>query len=191
MTAETPTPALGFSIVANLGGDRQATVQFYVGRDDEVRAIHLMTDRVMAVLDRQKAKYELKDMREEVITLSGKLDQFRADKEKILKDFGIKLAYLGVQAGTLNEDGDSARNEAYDAHVKTGRTAEFKPVGHVKAQLERIEGGKRQVADEIAKQEAEQVQAVHGVNASIAMHEKALIGFEKQIAEREALLALD
>ncbi|MDE2426663.1 MAG: hypothetical protein KGO96_12225 [Elusimicrobia bacterium] len=64
--SQAAAPALGFSIVANLGDNRQITCQCFVDVTEELPAIHQRIDLVQAVIDRQQAKYQVKDHRAEL-----------------------------------------------------------------------------------------------------------------------------
>lgn len=56
-------PALGFSITSNIHGSAQIVVQAFIERDAEPKAIDDLLDKVMARLDRQSAKYMIKDLK--------------------------------------------------------------------------------------------------------------------------------
>jgi hypothetical protein len=54
MSEAVKAPAIGYSIVANLGGDRQITVQCFVDEGEEDKAVNARFDRVMTFIDRQR-----------------------------------------------------------------------------------------------------------------------------------------
>jgi hypothetical protein len=68
-------PAIGYSIIANLGEKRQMTVQYFVDGDEPLSVIHANVDRTLAVLDRQIARYEIGDLKKELADLQKTLLQ--------------------------------------------------------------------------------------------------------------------
>ena len=105
MPDDTPAgsaPALGFSITANITGSAPIVAQSFVpfeAGDDEINAA---LDKVMKAIDRQQAKYQVKD-------LKRKLEQ----EEIVLKDQVEKVANL--------------QNTAAAEHAQSGRRGEYKP----------------------------------------------------------------
>ncbi len=104
MPDDTPAgsaPALGFSITSNIHDRAQIVAQSFVpfeASDDEVNAA---LDKVMRALDRQAAKYQVKD-------LKRKMEQ----EELILADQISKVADL--------------QNTASAEHAASGRRGDFK-----------------------------------------------------------------
>lgn len=127
MPDETPAasaPALGFSITANIHGSAQIVAQSFVAFDADDATINAALDKVMLAIDRQQAKYQVKDLRR-------KLEQedmaLRAQIEKVA-DF---------------------QNAAAAEHNASGRRGEFKPSKQQEVGLENhrktIEGMKYNV----------------------------------------------
>jgi DNA invertase Pin-like site-specific DNA recombinase len=185
----TTAPAFGYSIVANLGGDRQMTVQCFVAEDEADAEVHAKIDRAFRVVDRQKARYELVDLREELHKVSETLAQFREDKARIDHQIDVKLAQLDVQAATANDDYKERMNEGAAKHAARGRVGDYQPTGAERANLDRITASVAQIAAEKAKIEAERTQHAESVMISIKRHEEACATLSAKIAEREALLA--
>lgn len=181
-------PAIGYSIVANLGGDRQITIQCFVGEDEADDAVNARMDRAFRVVDRQKAKYELVDLRDELIKKQETLAQFHEDKARIDHDIDVKLAMLDVQVGVGNDTLTAMNNDAYEAHVKTGRQGEFRAAGATKANMERVKQGLAQIQEQRDKIVAERNQHHESVMISITRYEAAIAADEAKIAAREALL---
>lgn len=181
-------PALGYSIVANLGGDRQMTVQCFVGEDETDAVVNARMDRAFRVVDRQKARYELVDIREELVKHQDTLAQFLEDKARIDHDMDVRIAHLDVQMNVGNDTYKGLHNEAYEKHTASGRQGSFNPTGATKANLERITQGIEQLKAERDKLVAEKAQANENVSISIRRYEAAIAAAKARIAEREALL---
>lgn len=105
MPEDTPAPAapaLGFSITSNITDRSQIVVQSFVPLDATDDDINKVLDKVMLAVDRQRAKYQIKDFR-------LKLDM----EEASLADQRNKVADL--QNAYLNE------------HTASGRRGDYKP----------------------------------------------------------------
>lgn len=105
MPDDTPAgsaPALGFSITANIHGSAQIVCQSFVPLEATDEQINDTVDKVMKAIDRQQAKYQVKD-------LKRKLEQ----EEIVLKDQVEKVANL--------------QNTAAAEHAQSGRRGEYKP----------------------------------------------------------------
>lgn len=142
-----PATAIGYSILSNLGGDRQMTVQCFVGEDEDIGLINTKIDRVMAVLDRQKAKYDLdkeeKEFEEVALHTRNFLNAIpMAEKAAQAQLETLKAELLGMQ---------DARKEVwdggYEAHRAGKRQGSFAPTGAMKGRIQNMD-------NEIAKKEA-------------------------------------
>ena len=58
----SPASALGYSILANLGDEKQLTVQCFVDSEEPLADIHSKLDKAMAIVDRLKAKNRRVDL---------------------------------------------------------------------------------------------------------------------------------
>ncbi len=114
MPDDTPAgsaPALGFSITANIHGSAQIVAQSFVPFESDDAAINAALDKVMKAIDRQQAKYQVKD-------LKRKLEQ----EEMVLTDQVQKVANL--------------QNTAVAEHAASGRRGEYKPNAQQSAGIE-------------------------------------------------------
>lgn len=186
--APTPAPAIGYSIVSNLGGDRQMTVQCFVGEDEADRVIHAKIDRIFRVVDRQKARYELVDLREERIKTDETLAQFKEDFARVEQEHAKAQAARDVEIVELQKVRGQKHQAGYSAHVATGRQGAYNPKGTVKVDLDRIDAGVQQLVDQKAKAEAEREQHVQSLNVSMERYTKALEALDAKVAARKALL---
>lgn len=186
--APAPAPALGYSVTANLGGDRQLVVQCFVGSDETLSAMHGKFDRAMALIDRQKAKYSIGDLKKERAKLTQELAQGTQDLADVDANFDKAQAGLDIQAGELNRQSEAIFNDAYEKFGGSGRQGVFKPTGHAKANLERIDAAAGQVRDLKAKNEAERAQHRQGFLASQQVRQVRVGLLNDEIAELEALI---
>ena len=97
MNDAKPASAIGYSVVINLDGNRQVTAQCFVAEDEEDSAINFKFDRVFAILDRQKARYDIVNERDEL----G--DELVPDYMTSVKDgafYGWPYSYFGQNIDT-------------------------------------------------------------------------------------------
>lgn len=95
-------PALGFSIMLQ-AGTAQLTFQTFIDRDADIAAINELVDKVTTVLDRQKAKADLVDMRKHLKVQEAQLVRMREDRGRI------------ETAAAIPQDGRRNPNRAQDA----------------------------------------------------------------------------
>ncbi len=104
MPDDTPAgsaPALGFSITANIHDRSQIVAQSFVPFDASDEQVDAALDKVMRALDRQAAKYQVKDLKKKM--------EF---EEIALKNQVEKVADF--------------QNAAANEHATSGRRGEFK-----------------------------------------------------------------
>lgn len=85
-----PGRALGYSITANLGDDRQIVVQCFADNDDPLQVIHGQLDKAMSVVDRQKAKYRKIEVEKSVEEMEKNLRRLKADLSAAETDFELQ-----------------------------------------------------------------------------------------------------
>ena len=99
MPDDTPAgsaPALGFSITANIHDRSQIVAQSFVPFDASDDQVNAALDKVMRALDRQAAKYQIKDLKRK-LEFEDQVARKRARKEK--KDEDMKDTADQDQAG--------------------------------------------------------------------------------------------
>jgi len=178
-------PALGYSIVANLGGDRQITVQCFVASDEALSSINDKIDRALAVVDRQKARYELVDLRAEYDKVAKTYSQFKEDYARIEADYAASQATLDEDLTKALALYDDEYQSGYNAHVESGRRGEYKPTGHRQSALLAIKGHQEKLKEARAKNEAERAAAVQNVEISIRRYEDEIARLAARISECE------
>ena len=154
-------PALGFSITANIEGDRQIVVQSFVPLDAEPGDIDALLDKVMRRLDRQKAYYEVEAVAAEAAKIASTLSQFEEDLSRVGANFEraraqreIELderrqqraaerlrveAEIDGQLLDMNGRRDAEFTSGMDEARRGGRLGEYKPTGSRKRNIELID----------------------------------------------------
>lgn len=181
-----PAPAIGCSVVMNFPGDRQATLQTFFPQeasDDEANAL---LDRLFALSDRQRAKYDIEDLLKERSQTETGLLQFKEDQARVGERFEKEQAERQVQMDTMLTEAKSVHDRAYEDHGKTGRTGEFEMRGATKANHERLRQGAARVKADMDKQEAEKATALENLSGSVERYEQAIARLDAKIADCRA-----
>lgn len=134
-----PGTAIGYSIASNMGGDRQMTVQCFVAEDEPEEVINRKIDRVMAVLDRQKAKYDLSKLEREFEEVALHTRNFLNAIPMAAKAAEAQKQTLEAELLGMQEARKEVYDEAYAAHVKAGRRGQFSPKGSLEGQLRNMD----------------------------------------------------
>ena len=90
-------PALGYSIVANLGDNRQITAQCFVAHDEPLSVVNDHIDKVMRVIDRQRATYQIKELQTELDTLVATKTRAEDDLARVEEHFVADQTRVDVQ----------------------------------------------------------------------------------------------
>ena len=107
--------AVGFTI--GLADDRQVTFQTGFAEDEDDVTVNARFDRIMRLADRQKAKYELVKLREELETHQKALARLTEDLARVDVDFERTQAQIDVEIGeyqNVSESRGNAGTLAYD-----------------------------------------------------------------------------
>lgn len=161
-------PAIGYSITANLGGDRQVVFQHFVAHDQPDVEVNAAIDRIMGFIDRQKAVQELPELQKELDELSEAISQFTQDKQDTAEaNYNKAQASLDIENEALQRQRKQVGDTAYEEHARSGRGGEFKPRGQTKMALERIDSGLERIAAEKARNTAERDQFLLTIDGNI------------------------
>ncbi len=142
-----PATAIGYSIASNMGGDRQMTVQCFVAEDEDLEVINRRIDRVMAVIDRQKARYDLSKEEKEFEEVALHTRNFLNAIPQAETAARAQLERLEAELVGMQEARSEVHDQAYVAFVKSGRRGQFVPKGS-------LEGRLRNMDNEIEKKKA-------------------------------------
>lgn len=183
-------PAVGMSVVMNMPGDRQATLQCFVAQEDGEQAANDLLDRMFRIADRQRARYELGDFEQELEKHRRMLANFTEDFARIEKDFALKKVEREEEAAALLEEAASIRKEDFEKFSKSGRQGKYEPVGHCKSVIERKKEAAHNIKLGLDKLEAERVVAMDGIRNSQERFSTEIARLEKEVAKRHALLGM-
>lgn len=180
--------ALGWSVTANLGGDRQIVFQSHVAFDATDAEINGQIDRVMRFTDRQKAVYEIIDYQKEIGDLRRDLalgEQNIADAEEA---FRKAQAALDVQILEMGQAKTRIHNEAYAKAAASGQSTKAALRGKPTTDIERCEAGIKSAQEDKAKHETEREAALTNFQATQERRKTRVAELEKLIGEKQALI---
>jgi chromosome segregation ATPase len=179
--ADIAAPALGYSILANLGDEKQLTVQCFADSEEPLTSIHEKVDKAMAVVDRQKAKYKARDLRAEVAKMERTLRQLEGDLARLEADFETNQQALDSRAAECIKSIAALQDEAHSR----GRA---QPVGANKASERALQQEIEHLKEQKAKAAAERAQARANTAVNIGRYRDEIDKANEQIAECEALI---
>ena len=188
MSDDKPATAIGYSIVVNLDGNRQVTAQCFVAENEDDAAINGKFDRVFAILDRQKARYDVVNERDELRKEETTLDQLKEDLTRADHEYEKAQARLGEQIIEMQAQGKSVFESGYSEHMASGRRGDYVPKGQTQAQARAIEGAVAKAAEDKKRNEAERDQHRAGAMISVQRYEKAIAERKARISHLEQVL---
>lgn len=180
-------PAIGFSTTVNVDGDRQLVFQGYFEQDEDDKVVNARIDRIMLLADRQRSKYKLPTLREELAKLTDELAQYKQDVDEAELNFQKAQAALDVQLLELRTHGEKIHNDGAAGHARLGKGGAYVPKGHVATSLDNIDKQLQEIKDRKVSNEAEK--KVHADNVAIAIerrHTRVKL-LQEQIADLEKL----
>ena len=181
MSEAKPTPAIGYSILANIGDDRQVTFQHFVGEDESDEAANAAIDRIMRIIDRQKAIRRIPDLVKERNQVEGQLTQFARDLAAVEADYAAreearKKLILELQV---------KRKETYDAgyaeHATSGRRGSYEPAGRRASMISTLDTDISKQLEEALHEANAREQATQGLNANNEMRRVRLAQIAEEI----------
>lgn len=175
------SPALGYSIVANLGDNRQITMQCFVGHDETPEVINTQIDKVMRVLDRQRAVGSIKELLVDAETQRTSLARCEDDLSRLEGQFHADMAVADAQLAT----GLDALRVITDAAGARGRSG---PVGGEAGRAKAIMSSQKELSEYKARVQAERDQALQNMAVSISRYREEIAKVEAKITEAQNLI---
>jgi len=181
------TPAIGFSVTANLGGTKQIVLQHFVDGTESPETINAAIDKIVLVATRQEAIADIPGLEKELAKLEKTLSRFEEDRATVDKDFAAKKDALAEQVKQLTAKSERIHSEAYDQQIASGRS--FSGLaGSKRAEDNAVQSGIRQVKDQIDKLDAERAEYVKQLDVSKARYAEDIAQHKALIAEKRALI---
>lgn len=186
--ARREAPALGMSIVMNMPGDRQATLQCFVASDASLEEQNALLDRMMRIGDRQKAKYELTALYDDLAKHQQTQSRFGEDFARTELEYRTGQAQRDEAKATLLQAIDDETKAGYGAHATSGRKSEYKLSGAHKQAVNVAQAGIHQLDEQTAKAKAERDRFVEHLDISRTRYAEEIERIEADIARRKAIV---
>lgn len=180
------TTALGFSITANIDGNRQIVFQSFIALDAPDSEANANLDRINGLIDRMRAKYELPALKEERAKYAAEIAQAKQDIAEAELNHGKAQASLDVQIETLLADRKMEFEAGYERFRHDGRQGTYAPKGAAKVNLDRMDSAVEQAKAAKHKNDQERDQAMAGFSIALARRSDAVDELDKKIADLEA-----
>lgn len=181
-------PAIGYSIAANIGDRRQLTVQCFVHEDEPDDVINGKLDRIMRVIDRQQAYYDLEAEMEGFDkvgnTLQHNLEALpiaESNTKKEIAELGIKLSEFEVALA-------AERQEGYSEWSKKGGRGTYEPKGFRLNKINALEAQIKTIKDAIEAKPKDDAQHRQEVAKNIAHFQQDLKKRRARVNELRAML---
>ena len=188
--ADKEVSAIGYSVTANIDGNRQIVFQHFIAADADDAQVNKDLDRLMKLVDRQRAIYELPEIQTELDQLAEEISQYTQDKvETAEANFAKAQADLDLQIATMQGERKKVFETAYEQHNRSGRGSAFEPRGQTKVALERADAGIRQAEDQKQKNEAERAQFLLTIDGNIQRRKDRIAILEAKKATLAAKVA--
>lgn len=188
MATPEKTPAIGVSTTCNINGDRQVVLQGYVAADAPREEQDKLLDLMMALTDRQKAKYEL-------IELEDALDKHKIARGRLLQDrdsvevnYQLATAKNADEIANLDREASEARDAGYKEHAASGRSGPYSPKGGTLSSLNRLGAARQSVEARIKTAEAEKANALGNYEVNLGRFDQEIAAVEAKIGKAQALI---
>ena len=187
--------AVGWTIVATLGGNRQITLHSAFAEDMAPEQKNAVIDDAMKIVDRQQAKAEKPEALKELHKLQDTLAQFREDRDRLETEHPAKIQRLQEELQRLEDPEQAQRdrdklaeemgadykktaelrsqvfNSGYTEFRNSGRAGEYKPQGNVRSNLERLDKAletmKKGMEEALIDQEVKRAERVDAIKTEL------------------------
>lgn len=187
MSGSIQVPAIGFSTTVNVDGDRQMVFQGYFEQDEADSVVNARIDRIMALADRQRSKFKLPGLREELQKLTDELAQSDQDIAEAELNFQKAQAALDIQTVELSGRRANLNNDMASAHRAMGKSGDYVPKGAAKSSLDNIDTALKEIQERKVKNEAERKFHRDNVEVNIKRRHARVAMLQEQIAGLERL----
>jgi phage protein D len=185
---KAPATALGWSMTANLGGDRQVVFQSFVPSDAPDPEINAVIDRAVRIVDRQQARHEIVAYTKERADLQADVEQGDANIETVEANYKKAQAEFDVQALELNRAIGTTRAAAAEKAAQRGQSPHAALKGQGQSLIDRCDQGLAQIKEDRARQAEERTVALEGFHATQKRRRDRIALLDTMISEKRALI---
>lgn len=186
MTEKATSPAIGYSITANVNGDRQVVFQHFVDQETSVADQNAMIDRIMDAIDRQQARYRIPELRTERNKLEAELLMAERDLAAVDLDYQARVEVRNRAVADLQSAKKGEHDAGYAEHTSSGRRGSYEPVGHRKQRINAIEAEEKALIEAAARDDAERQVARSNLEKNNELRRLRMKQIDEELAELQA-----
>lgn len=169
-----PEAVVAVSVVVTCGGDRQMNLNAHFGRDDDPAVQNAILDKIMALGDRQKAKYDIGKLEMEFEEVGRHLRNFLYAIPIAKQSAQHQSAVLNVRLLAQREAREEAYKQGYDAHISSKRRSAYEPSGALKGKLGGMDSDIRKTEEAIAALPNDTAQALSQTAVNVQKYQDDL-----------------
>lgn len=185
--AEVPAPGIDISVIVAASDNRQIQLRTMLVQDTPLEIQNAVLDRLMALGDRQKARYDLDKLEEEFrlvgVTLTNLIDGLPHAERVHLEAQEKRTAEIKQWSEKFQAEHDIG----YADFVKTGRQGKWEPKGNRKANMDRMLQAAAKVQEQMVAAEADRLQHRQELTKSVAHYQDDLGKRRKKLNALRAL----
>jgi hypothetical protein len=185
---ETQTPGIDITLTGNFGGDRQMAVRTMLLQNTAEAEAHDIVDRVFRVFDRQKARYELVDLAEELRKNKQALARFTEDMPAVEANHKKEQAARDLEIATMRATYNDELTRDREAHAAK-KAGPYALTNAMKSRKNQIESAIRKVVEVKEKADAERAEFIRSHDATgVKRFEEEIARIEAEIAKRKLIV---
>lgn len=128
-------PLAMVTISCGLGDRRTMQMAINISAADDLDVQNAMLDQAMGLMDRQQARYDLEELEKNFTQVGLTTRNLIAAMSGADIEVKTRVERLKAELAGKEEGRKAIHDEAYGAHVSSGRRGEFKPAGLVQQRL--------------------------------------------------------
>lgn len=169
-TMPTQVAAIDIEYIATLGGDRQLRLRTFVERDLGEAYANGVLDRLTAVGERQKARFDLEALDEQFALKGTALRHLIRGIPAAEANHDIAAAARAESVARLRAKGDQLYQDGSAEHDATGKRGPYRPAGARKAEMEAVARDVARLIAEGEKADAERQAFLDSQRQTILHH---------------------
>jgi len=187
---ETEVPGIDITLTGNFGQDRQMAVRTMLRQDTSEADAHVIVDRVFRVFDRQKARYELDDLAEELRKNRMTLTRFTEDMPVAEAAYKKEQAARDVEIETLRRIYNEEMEKDRAAHAAR-KQGPYALSNAMQSRKKTVDAAIEKIAEAKAKAEAERAEFIRGHDQTgVKRYEEEITRIEAEIDKRKRIVGM-
>ena len=182
-------PAIGVSIQVDLGAGRVAALQTHVAGDCTLRDLNFALDKMTSAGDRQRAHYQLEELRRDLGKVEKEQSQHQEDLDRLDREHeAAQKKRLADAEAAVKALGDY-ETAVTEERVARGQRGPVVLKGSPKAHADRIKDGIAKLKVDMAKAVAEHDVAHGNSKATFERRAATITKLKEEVARCEEIVA--